>query len=482
MADQPPVLPHNLTAERSVLGAMIRDQSAILSAQEIIAPDDFYSAAHQKLFDTLAELNAAGKGVDLTMIAESLDRQGQLREVGGPVYLAELIDTVSTSVNVAHHAGIVKELSLRRRLIRSCTDIIGRAQKGPEEVRSLLSWAEESLFNLSRARVTRSFLPLGELLGETVRKVDLAFERQGGLTGLSSGFRDLDNFTAGFQKSDLIILAARPSVGKTSLVMNIAEYAARNGRPVGIFSLEMSCEQLAERILCSQARINLQKLRAGQINRREAGKLLAMADELHDLPIFIDDTPNLTPTDVFTRARRLQAEYSDLALIVVDYIQLMTSHRVKDNRQQEVADISRSLKALARELEVPVIACSQLSRAVEQRNDKPRLSDLRESGAIEQDADVVMFLHRQAQRGDGNGSDIPSDGPHQLQYDYSIIIGKHRNGPVGELGIYFIREYTRFEDLSPRDNSDIPPPGVLDQPDRDSVILLPTENIDDVPF
>jgi replicative DNA helicase len=475
MGDQQLKLPNNLTAERSVLGAMIRDQGAIHTAQEILSRDDFYSPAHQQIFEVLLDLTVAGKGIDLTTIAEALDRWGVLREVGGPVYLAEVVDTVSTSVNVRHHARIVKELSLRRRLIRSCTEITARAQEGPEEVGSLLAWAEESLFNLSRTRIARSFLPLGDLLGETVRKVDLAFERKGAFTGLVTGFRDLDNLTAGLQKSDLIVLAARPSVGKTSFVMNTAENVARRGQPVGIFSLEMSCEQIAERILCSQARIDLQKLRAGRINRREATKLLSMADELHSIPLFIDDTPNLTPTDVFTRARRLKSEYPDLALLVLDYIQLMTSARGRDNRQQEVADISRSLKAVARELEVPVIACSQLSRAVEQRNDKPRLSDLRESGAIEQDADVVMFLHRQPRRGDGNGSDTPSEGPHQLQYDYSIIIGKHRNGPIGEFGIYFIREYTRFEDLSPRGDDGMPPPS-------DSVILLPTERVDDVPF
>lgn len=481
MADQQLQLPNNLTAERSVLGAMIRDQSAIHTAQEIIGRDDFYSPAHQKIFDILLELTVAGKGIDLTTIAEALNRQGVLGEVGGPVYLAEVVDAVSTSVNVGHHAKIVKELSLRRRLIRSCTEIMGRAQQGPEEVGTLLAWAEESLFNLSRARITRSFLRLGELLGEVVRKVDLAFERSGAVSGLVTHFRDLDNLTAGLQKSDLIVLAARPSVGKTSFVINIAENVAGHGLPVGIFSLEMSCEQIVERVLCSQARIDLQRLRAGRINRREAQKLLSKVEELRDLPLFIDDTPNLTPTDVFTRARRLKAENPDVALIIVDYIQLMTTARVRDNRQQEVSDISRSLKSLARELEVPVLACSQLSRAVEQRNDRPRLSDLRESGAIEQDADVVMFLHRKARRGDDNGSDIPSDGPHQIQYDYSIIIGKHRNGPVGEFGIYFIREYTRFEDLSPRDD-EIPPPSQTSQPDSSPVVLLPTEKVDNVPF
>jgi replicative DNA helicase len=481
MGDQQLALPHNLTAERSVLGAMIRDPSAIHTAQEIVKRDDFYSPAHQRIFDVLLDLTVAGKGIDLTTLAEALDRHGVLGEIGGPVYLGEVVEAVSTSVNVAHHARIVKELSLRRRLIRSCTEMIGRAQQGPEEVGSLLAWAEESLFNLSRTRITRSFLPLGDLLGEVVRKVDLAFEREGALTGLVTGFRDLDNLTAGLQKSDLIVLAARPSVGKTSLVMNIAENVARRGQSVGIFSLEMSCEQIAERILCSQARIDLQKLRAGRISRGEAAKLLSMADELHNLPVFVDDTPNLTPTDVFTRARRLKAENPDVALFIVDYIQLMTSARVRDNRQQEVADISRSLKAVARELEVPVLACSQLSRAVEQRNDKPRLSDLRESGAIEQDADVVMFLHRQKRSGGDDGSDIPSGGPHQLQYDYSVIIGKHRNGPVGEFGIYFIREYTRFEDLSLR-TDDTPPPPAPGRPDSDSVVLLPTERVDDVPF
>ncbi len=481
MADKQLSLPYNLTAERSVLSAMIRDSSAIHTVQEMIARDDFYSQANQKVFDVILELTVGAKGIDLTTIGETLDRQGTLSEIGGPAYLAEVLDATTTSVNVAHHAAIVKELALRRRLIRSCVDIIGRAKEGPDEVTTLLAWAEESLFNLSRARASRSFLSFAELLEETVRKVDLAFERKGALTGLETEFRDLDSQTAGLQKSDLIVLAARPSVGKTSFCLNMAENIARRGIPVGIFSLEMSCEQIAERVLCSQARINLQKLRAGQINRREARKLLSTADELHDLQLFIDDTPNLNPTDVFTRARRLKAEHPDLGLIVVDYIQLMTSARARDNRQQEVSEISRALKALARELQVPVIACSQLSRAVEQRNDKPRLSDLRESGAIEQDADLVMFLHRQPRKTEGGESDIPFEGPHQLEFDYSVIIGKHRNGPVGEFGIYFIREYTRFEDLSPRDDEDIPP-AMGPEDEGGSVVLLPSQNMDDVPF
>ncbi len=474
-------LPHNLAAERSVLSAMIRDTGAIHTVQEMITGEDFYSAANQKIFTVILELTVEGKAIDLTTIGETFDRQGTLSEIGGPAYLAEVLDAATTSANVAHHAAIVKELALRRRLIRSCVDIIGRARQGPDEVGTLLAWAEESLFNLSRARASRSFLPFAELLEETVRKVDLAFERRGALTGLETGFRDLDSLTAGLQRSDLIVLAARPSVGKTSLCLNVAENIAGRGLPVGIFSLEMSCEQIAERVLCSQARINLQKLRAGQINRREARKLLSTADELHDLPLYIDDTPNLTPTDVFTRARRLKAERPELALIVVDYIQLMVSARVRDNRQQEVAEISRALKALARELQIPVIACSQLSRAVEQRNDKPRLSDLRESGAIEQDADLVMFLHRQPRRADVNESDIPMEGPHQLEFDYSVIIGKHRNGPVGEFGIYFIREYTRFEDLSPREEDEIPP-GLGSVDEDSSVVLTSEQNLGDVPF
>jgi len=475
-------LPCNDSAEKAVLGAMIRDKAAIYAAQEIITADDFNSPAHRKIFHALIDLTAAGHPVDLTGLAELLNRSGDLRECGGPAYLAELVDSVGISANVRHHAEIVREHSVRRKLILACAEISEKAQKGPEQVGSLLAWAEESLFNLSRTRSRRSFVRLQDLLAETVRKVDLAFERKGGLTGLATGFRDLDAFTGGLQKSDLIVLAARPSVGKTSLVLNIAENVARSGLPVGVFSLEMSCEQLAERVLCSQARIDLQKLRAGRIGRSEAAKLLATADELHDLPMFIDDTPNLTPTDVFSRARRLQAEYPDLALIIVDYIQLMVSHRIKESRQQEVADISRSLKALGRELGIPVIACSQLSRAVEQRNDKPRLSDLRESGAIEQDADLVMFLHREALKGQGNG-DMQDENAQHIQYKHSVIIGKHRNGPIGEFGIYFIREYTRFENLAREGDERVPPARAeRENFDESSAILDFPGRMDDIPF
>lgn len=443
-------LPQSLEAEKRVLGAMIRDTEAIYKAHGILGESAFYQPAHQRIYEALVELASTGKAVDLMILSDLLERKGELEQAGGAYYLMELANSVATSVNIEYHAGIVREKALRRRLIRQCSEIVQEAYDSGEEATEILSRAESSIFNISQQRTDRSFDAVGKYLDAAIEKVQNAHANQGALTGLATGFHDFDQMTAGLQPSDLIILAARPSVGKTSLVLNIAESAALTGAPVGVFSLEMSSEQIAERILCSQARVNLKHLRSGFFTKRDAAQLLQTASRIHNIPLYIDDTPNLTPTEVFSRSRRLKSQQPNLGLLIIDYLQLMSGGGRIESRQQEVSEISRSLKILARDLNVPIIACSQLSRAIEKRDDHmPRLSDLRESGSIEQDADLVIFLHRETLKGDfeGDGEEDLEAGK-QVHYAYKLIIGKHRNGPVGELDIYFAREYTRFYDAA----------------------------------
>lgn len=442
-------MPHNLEAERKVLGAMMRDIEALHLSHEILGESAFYQPSHQMIYDVLIELAAMNTAIDLLTLSEALERRGQLEAVGGSFYLAELAQSVATTANVEYHAAIVKERAVRRKLIRQCSQIIHEAHESVDDAESILAQAESDIFRLSQQRKGRSFEPMGKFLDSAIEKIQIAHQHKGSLTGLSSGFRDLDGMTAGFQKSDLIVLAARPSVGKTSLVLNFAEHAALNGAAVGVFSLEMSSEQIAERVLCSQARVNLKHMRSGYFTQKEAGILLQTANRLHNIPLYIDDTPNLNPTEVFSRSRRLKSERPDLGLLIIDYLQLMGGSKRTDSRQQEVAEISRALKILARDLDVPIIACSQLSRAVEKRDDHtPRLSDLRESGAIEQDADMVVFLHREPIKGKFEGEESEDlEAGQQIHYSYKLIIGKHRNGPVGEIDIYFAREYTRFFDV-----------------------------------
>ncbi|MBI1387476.1 MAG: replicative DNA helicase [bacterium] len=452
-------LPHNLDAERKTLGAMIRDREALHRAHEILGRDAFYQPSHQIIYDALIDLDAQSIAIDLTTLADALDRGGRLETIGGPFYIAELAQSVATSANVAFHARIVRQHAMRRMLIRQCSEIIQTAYEGADEAEIILSDAEASIFRLAEQRGGRSFNPVGKFLDAALEKIQMAQEQQGSLTGLTSGFRDLDAMTSGFQASDLIVLAARPSVGKTSLVLNFAEAAAMTGAGVGVFSLEMSSEQIAERVLCSQARVNLKHMRSGFFTRRDANQLLKTAAEIHDMPLYIDDTPNLTPTEVMSRARRLKAEVPSLGMIIIDYLQLMSSSRRSDNRQQEVAEISRALKILARDINVPIIACSQLSRAVEKRDDHlPRLSDLRESGAIEQDADLVVFIHREPLKGAYEGDEEDVEAGQQHHFTYKLIIAKHRNGPVGEVDIYFAKEYTRFFDAArdDRDDEEVP--------------------------
>ncbi len=452
-------LPHNIEAEKKVLGAMMRDMEALHRSHEIMGQAPFYQPSHQKIYEILLELSSENVAIDLLTLSEALDRRGILNEVGGSFYLAELAQSVATTTNAEYHAAIVKERALRRRLIRQCSQIIQNVYESSDEAEVLISQAESDIFKLSQERRGRSFEVVGHFFDLAMEKIEMAHQQQGSITGLSSGFRDFDMMTSGLQASDLIILAARPSVGKTSLVLNVAEHAAIMGVPVGIFSLEMSSEQIAERVLCSQAKVNLKHMRSGYFTKNDASQLLKTSNKIHNIPLYIDDTPNLNPTEVFSRSRRLKSERPDLGLIIIDYLQLMGSGRRVESRQQEVSEISRSMKILARDLNIPIIGCSQLSRAVEKRDDHtPRLSDLRESGAIEQDADLVVFLHREPLKGDFEGEQEEDlEAGHQIRYSYKLIIGKHRNGPVGEVDIYFAREYTRFFDALPTvDDEEVP--------------------------
>ncbi len=455
-------LPHNLEAEKKVLGAMIRDIEAVHRASEFLTSESFYQPSHQKIYQALIELSTQSTPIDLLTLGELLDKKGELESIGGAFYLTDLVNSVTNSANIAAHARIVSERSLRRRLIRQCTEIQLEALQGSEDIGYILHDAEGRIFQLSQGRATRSFDPIGKYLESAIDKIQEAQNQKNALTGVTTGFKDLDTMTSGFQRSDLIVIAARPSVGKTSLVLNIAEAVAMTERKtVGIFSLEMSNEQVAERVLCSQARVNLKHLRSGFFTKKEAGELMKTASLIHDIPLFVDDTPNLTPVDVFSRARKLKSEQKDLGLLIIDYLQLMSSGGRSDNRQQEISEISRAFKILARELDCPVIACSQLSRAVEKRDDHmPRLSDLRESGAIEQDADLVIFIHREPLKGDfeGGGEEELESG-RQMHYSYKLIIGKHRNGPVGEVEIFFDSACTRFADaahLNFQDDAEVP--------------------------
>ncbi|RJP20586.1 MAG: replicative DNA helicase [Candidatus Omnitrophota bacterium] len=453
-------LPHNLEAEKQVLGAMIRDTDALHRVHEVLHESAFYQPGHQTIYQVLLELSAKNFAIDLTTLSAALEQRGELNAIGGPYYLFELVDSVASSANAEFYAAIVRERAMRRMLIRQCSTIINEAYDSVDESEEIISRAEASIFQLSQKRAGRSFDRVGKYLDIAIEKIQLAHEKQGAMTGLASGYRDLDQMTAGFQSSDLIILAARPSVGKTSLVLNIAENVSLTGITAGIFSLEMSSEQIAERVLCSQAKVNLKHLRSGFVTKRDAALLFQTADRIHDIPLYVDDTPNLTPTEILSRSRRLKSEHPDLGLLIIDYLQLMsTGSKRVESRQQEVAEISRSLKILARDLHIPIIACSQLSRAVEKRDDHvPRLSDLRESGAIEQDADLVIFLHREPLKGSFEGEEEEElDAGRQIHYAYKLIIGKHRNGPVGEVDIYFAREYTRFFDAAvPTSDDDAP--------------------------
>lgn len=427
------VPPQNIEAEEAVIGSMLIEQNAVISALEILKPEDFYKENHRIIFRQIAEMADKLEAVDLVTLAENLKNAGYLEKIGGTAELARLANFVPTAANVEYYARIVAEKSVLRRLIAASTEIAASAYDSQYEVDEILDKAEETIFQISQGRTTQGYVHLKDVLVETMEKLEYLASHKGNVVGLSSGFSDLDSITSGFQPSDLIILAARPSVGKTSLGLNIARnIAIREDCSVAVFSLEMSREQVAQRLLCSESAINSQKLRNGFLSDDEWRRLSIGLGRLGEAKIFIDDTPGISVMELRAKARRIKAEHG-LGLVVVDYLQLMRT-RKQENRQQEISEISRSLKGLARELDVPIIAMSQLSRAVEQRQDRrPVLSDLRESGAIEQDADVVMFLYTEPELEQNNLIEL--------------IVAKQRNGPTGNLKLFFSREICRFGDL-----------------------------------
>ncbi|HEU4641066.1 MAG TPA: replicative DNA helicase [Gemmatimonadaceae bacterium] len=439
--------PYSEEAETAVLGAMLMDQDAILRATEHVDDTMFYREGNRRLFRAMVGISERGEVVDPLTLAEELSRRGELEASGGKEYIAFLVDAVPTSANVEYHARIVKEKALQRRLIETCTGLVAEAFEGKSTSAELLDEAEHRIFQVSQQRGTQGFTRIKELMWPTMERIE-ALQRGGKtITGVASGFTDLDEMTSGFQPADLIIVAARPSMGKTAFVLNIAQHAAIEAKTaVAIFSLEMSKESLVQRMLTAEARVDAQKLRKGLLRDDDFPRMARAAGILSAAPMWIDDTPAITLLEMRSKARRLKAD-ADVGLIIVDYLQLMQGPPNSESRQQEVSNISRGLKALAKELSVPVIALSQLSRAPEQRagDHRPQLSDLRESGAIEQDADLIMFIYRQ------EVYDGPTDKDgNSLEGRAEIIIGKQRNGPIGFVNLFFHKAYTRFENYTAR--------------------------------
>ncbi len=443
--------PYSEDAEQAVIAAMLLDQDAILRASEHVDDTMFYREGHRRIFRAMVSLSERGDVVDPLTLAEELSRHGDLDASGGKDYIGFLVDAVPTAANVEYHAKIVKEKALQRRLIETATSIISEAYEGKATAAELLDEAEQKIFAVSQQRGIQGFMRIKELLWPTMERIEELQRGGKTITGVASGFTDLDELTTGFQPSDLVIVAARPSMGKTALVLNMAQYAAiESSVPVAIFSLEMSKESLVQRMLTSEARIDSQLLRKGMLRDEDFPRLARAAGLLNSAPIWIDDSPGLTLLEMRSKARRLKAD-SDIGLVIVDYLQLIQGPANSESRQQEISQISRSLKALAKELRVPVVALSQLSRAPEQRagdSKRPQLSDLRESGAIEQDADLVMFIYRQEVYDGPTDKDGKS-----IEGRAELIIGKQRNGPIGIVNLHFHKSYTRFENYSARSPS-----------------------------
>ncbi len=436
-------LPHNLEAERSVLGAILLHNDTFNLAAEVIDTQDFYRDAHRRIFDKMVKLAERGDAIDFVTLKEELARAGDLDEVGGPAYIAALVDGVPRSTNVAHYARIIKEKSTLRNLIFASNKILASAYNAEEDAEVILDQAEHAIFAIADDKVSDGFVALKDLAQASLDTIEQLQSKKEHVTGVPTGFTDLDEMTSGLQKGDLIIVAARPSMGKTSLVMNIAQHVGtKTEMTVGVFSLEMSKEQLFLRMLTSEARIDAHRLRGGFLGERDWGKLSHAIGTLSEAKIFIDDTASIGVLEMRAKCRRLASQHG-LHLIIIDYVQLMQGRGKFENRTLELASISRSLKGLAKELGVPVILLSQLSRAPESRSDhRPQLSDLRESGALEQDADIVAFIYREEQYADKNAP------PPEVQGVAEIIIGKQRNGPTGVVKLAFLKEYTRFENLA----------------------------------
>jgi len=441
--------PQDLEAERSVLGAMLLSDVAATECAEVLRPEDFYRTGHAEIFRAIVGLSRRAEPIDHVTVGNALAERGTLEEVGGRVELAALADAVPVVANAVHYARIVRDTSILRSLIRAGEQIVRLGYDRRGEPRELLDRAGQLVYELSKDEGGNDFSVIRDLLHETFEQIAAMSERDDGtgVTGVPTGYRDLDSLTAGLQKGNLVILAARPSMGKTSLALNIGEHVAvRLQRPVAVFSLEMSRIEIAQRLICSVGTVDQSRLRTGQLSSDDWARVTGAVDTLSDAPLYIDDSSSSGVLEIRAKCRRL-AQRHGLAMIIVDYIQLMTSHSNFESRVQEVSQISRQLKLLARDLEVPVVALSQLSRAVEQRQDKrPILSDLRESGSIEQDADVVAFIYREAyyRRGEGDEAPMAPDDPdHNLT---EIIVAKHRNGPVGSVKLRYQNRFTRFHD------------------------------------
>lgn len=433
------ILPHSMEAEQSVIGSMIMDREAIIVASEIILGDDFYNKQYGVVFDTMVELNDEGKPVDLVTLQDRLKEKDVPPEVSSLEFIRDLITAVPTSANIKHYANIVAEKATLRRLIRINEEIANTCYVGKESLEDILSDTEKRIFDLVQRRNTGEFVPIRQIVMNAMDSIEKASHNKGNVTGVATGFLDLDYRTAGMQPSDLILVAARPSMGKTAFVLNIAQYVAfKQAKTVAIFSLEMSKEQLVNRLFSMESKVDSQHLRTGNLSDVEWEKLIESAGAIGKSNLIIDDTPGISISELRSKCRKYKLEHN-LEMIIIDYLQLMSgSGRSTDSRQQEISDISRSLKALARELHVPVIALSQLSRAVEQRPDhRPMLSDLRESGAIEQDADVVMFIYRD----DYYNKDTEKKGIAE------IIIAKQRNGPIGTVELVWLPDFTKFANL-----------------------------------
>ncbi|MFO7942261.1 MAG: replicative DNA helicase [Bacillota bacterium] len=431
------VPPNNEDAEKSVLGSMMLDRDAIIASAELLHPDDFYREAHRKIFEAMLRLFDRGEAVDLVTVTEELGRRDSLEAVGGAVYISDIASSVPTAANIEHYAKIVEQKSLLRRLLRASAEINRMVYSSADDPQDVLDKSEQLIFELAQGRLGRSYAPLEIILRDTFEEIEKLYNSKGDVVGVPTGFRRLDEMTSGLHPSELIIIAARPSVGKTTLALNIAANAAIGyGIPVAIFSLEMAREQLAMRLLASEARIDGHRLRSGYLRDEDWPKLSRALGKLSEVEIYVDDSPTLSAMELRGRARRMKAE-ANVGLILVDYLQLMHGTRL-ENRQQEISEISRSLKGLARELKCPVVALSQLSRAVEQRSDRrPQLSDLRESGAIEQDADLVTFLWNNPENENENLMDL--------------VIAKQRNGPTGLINLIFMKQYSRFVEPSWRE-------------------------------
>jgi len=432
--------PQNIEAEQSVLGGVLIENEAVHKVMEILTAEDFYRDAHRKIYDALMDLAERDEPADLITLTNELRKKEHLDSVGGASYVTSLIDSVVTAANIEYYAKIVKEKAILRKLIDTSTEIITHSYEDRSDVEGLLDEAERAIFEISENRVKPSFYSIRDIVKQSFKTIERLYEKKELVTGVPSGYRDLDQRTAGFQPSDLIIVAGRPSMGKTAFCLNVAQYAAIEKRtPVAIFSLEMSKEQLVIRMLCSEAQVEGTRLRTGFLSESDWPRLTLAAGNLSDAPIFIDDAAALSVLELRAKARRLNAEHG-LGMIMIDYLQLMRGRTKVESRQQEISEISRSLKALAKELNIPVIAVSQLSRRTEERQGmRPQLSDLRESGAIEQDADVIIFIYRDEVY--NRSEDNPNRGKAE------VIIGKQRNGPTGKIELAFLEKFTTFKEL-----------------------------------